>query len=278
MRKNFISAVSLFVISIILPIISQCQNATNFEEYLEGLSSSVTSEERTAQKYLLTTDYMDYDIYGNFNKKFRVAGDCTFMKDGNKKWNNIITAKSQDLEESYTEGEKHHYMENFTYNPSSDILSESFFESVPQADIYMKNLVWDMTAFEVFAWFMWDSLQLNSTFSAKEINSKIDIPGAGTFENKDIQITWTGITKINNEICRIVKFNVMNNPMEIGHQNVTMKGRSHYWGNIYVAISDKQIEYGELYEDVILDIKMQGQETGSLASTVRYITLQKSSK
>ena len=70
----------------------------------------------------------------------------------------------------------------------------------------------------------------------------------------------------------------MNNPMEIGHQNLTMKGRSQYWGNIYEALSDKQIEYAELYEDVILDIKMKGQETGSLACTVRYITLHKSDK
>jgi len=198
------------------------------------------------------------------------------MEDSTKIWNNIRTAHSQDLEGSYPEGEKRHYMENFTYSPSSDILDESFFESVPQADPYMKNLVWDMTGFEVFAWYKWDSLQLNTTYSAKEINSIIDIPGLGTFENKDIQVTWTGITKTNNKICRIIKYNVMSNPMKFSLPKFSMKGRSHYWGNIYVSISDKQIEYADLYEDVILDIKMNGQETGNIANTIRYITLEKS--
>ena len=70
----------------------------------------------------------------------------------------------------------------------------------------------------------------------------------------------------------------MNNPLELSHQNSTIKGRSHYWGNIYVSISDKQIEYADLYEDVILDIKMNGQETGVIANTVRTITLQKTGK
>lgn len=277
MRKNIIT-VSLVVISIILPTISQCQKAMNFEAYLEGLVYSTSLEETTPQKYVMITDYHDYDIYGNFRKKSRVSGECILMEDGMKKWNNIRITNSLDLKGSYPEGERISYMENFSYDPSADILSDSFFESVPQANPHMKNLVWDMTGFEVFAWYKWDSLQLNTTYSAKEINSKIDIPGLGTFENKDIRVTWTGITEVNNKICRIIKFNVMNNPIELNFQNFTMKGRSHYWGNIYVSVSDKQIEYAELDEDVLFDIKKNGQETGTIANTVRYITLHKSFK
>jgi len=278
MRKNLFYTVSLVVISFIPPTISYCQGTTDFEKYLEGLVCSTSLEETTPQKYVMISDYMDYDIYGNFIKKTRVSGECTMSKDHDKTWNNIRTAQSRDLNGVYPKGEKHHYMENFSYGPLSNILEESFFESVPQANFHMKNIIWDMAGFETFAWLVWDSLQLNSTYSAKEINAVIDIPGAGTFENKDIQVTWTGITKCNNKICRIIKYNVMSNPMKFNLPNVTLNGRSHYWGNIYVSIADKQIEYADQYEDVLLEIKKNGQETGNIVNTVRYITLQKPGK
>ena len=139
----------------------------------------------------------------------------------------------------------------------------------------MKNLVWDLSCIQTFAWYRWDLLKLNEELSAGEINSEITIPGVGSFENKDIRITWIGITKMNNEICAIFKYIAMNNPLQMDNSNVTIKGRSHYWGNIYVSLSDKQIEFADLYEDVIMDIKVAGQADNNYANTVRKITLGK---
>ena len=274
MKKNFISTIILSVVSIIIPAFIYCQSTTNFENHLERLPSELKLDYNIPQKYVMTADYMDYDLFGNFIKKNRITGECTLLKDSYVKWNNITISHSQNLSEPYPEGEKQSFMENFTYNPSS-VLNESFFKNIPQADLYIKNLIWDMTMFEAFAWYKWDSLRLNTEFSAKKINSEVKIPGAGTFENKDIRITWTGITKINNKICAIIKYIAMNNPLEMSYQNFTIKGRSHYWGNIYVSLSDKHIEYADLYEDVILDIKVNGQENSYEANKVRNITLEK---
>jgi hypothetical protein len=261
---------------ITLPAFVHCQTTTNFEHYLERLPSQQNCDYSIPQKYLMTTDYVDYDLFGNFIKKMRITGECTIgLNDSYIKWNNVKISHSLNLNESYPQGEKQSSMENFTYNPSEDILSESFFKNIPQADPYMKNLIWDFTMFETFAWYKWDSLQLNTEFFAKELNTEIKIPGVGTFENKDIRITWIGITKINHKICALIKYMAMNNPLAMSYQNFSIKGRSHYWGSIYVSLSDKQIEYGELYEDVLLDIKTDGQVSGNKTNTVRNISLKK---
>ena len=41
---------------------------------------------------------------------------------------------------------------------------------------------------------------------------------------------------------------------------MTLKGRSHYWGEIWVSLSSKQIEYATLQEDVLGEMKLAGQE------------------
>jgi len=276
MKKNIVRTIILLVVSIVLPALSYCQSTTNVEKYLENLPNQLKLDEKTPQKYLMITDYTDYDLFGNFIKKMRITGEYTRgFKDGYVKWNNVKISHSKNLEEPFAEGQLQSVIENFTYVPSAEVLSESFFKKISVTDIYMKNLIWDMMMFEGFAWYKWDSLKLNNEFCARQINSKVKLAGSGTFENKDIRLTWLGITKTNDKVCAIIKYITMSNPLEIDNQNMTIKGRSHYWGNIYVSLSDKQIEYAELYEDVLVDVKMNGQEPTIKGNTVRNITLKK---
>lgn len=275
MKTDVFAIITLTVGLIVYSGASFGQVTTTYEDYLESLPAQLNPFDRVPQTYVMTTDYVDYDIFGNFIRKKRITGECTFLKNGFVKWNKIKIADVENQSEEFPEGKVQPVMENFIYNPASDILSDTFFNSIPQADVYLKNLVWDLTAIETFAWYNWDSLKLNIEFLTKDINSKFKIPGVGTFENKDIRITWTGITKTNNKICAIIKYVAMNNPFDMSFQNTTIKGRSHYWGNIYVSVSDKQIEYADLYEDVLMDIKINGQDISSQANTVRKITLEK---
>jgi hypothetical protein len=50
-----------------------------------------------------------------------------------------------------------------------------------------------------------------------------------------------------------------------------MSGRSHYWGEIYVSLSDKQIEYANLTEDVLTNEKIKGQANSISGYVVRTI-------
>jgi hypothetical protein len=89
---------------------------------------------------------------------------------------------------------------------------------------------------------------------------------------KDIRITWIGITDINGKICAIMKYSVMNNPLKIEYGDMLMKGRSHYWGEVSVSLSDKQIEYATLTEDVLTDVKRESQPNNIIGYTMRTIS------
>lgn len=86
-------------------------------------------------------------------------------------------------------------------------------------------------------------------------------------------LTWIGLKKMNNKICAIIKYSTMNNPLKVEIEAMKMTGRSHYWGEVYVSLADKQIEYATLSEDVISDVLMKGQSQNYLGYTVRFITL-----
>jgi hypothetical protein len=67
----------------------------------------------------------------------------------------------------------------------------------------------------------------------------------------------------------------MDNPLDFKTDFMQMKGRSHYWGTVWLSLSDKQIEYGVLHEDVNMDMKMAGQEKSQLMNTTRKIEFKK---
>jgi hypothetical protein len=261
---------------IIFPGCMFSQETIKIENYLESLPKNLELVEETPQKYLMVIDNRNYDFYGNFGSKNRVTGEYTRgLKNGFVKWNNVRIASSQNLDETFAEGVKQIYMENFSYAASEEILNESFFKEIPEADVHIKTIVWNMFTFEIFAWSFWDSLKLNQEYLASEINSVVQIEGLGTIENKDLRFTWTGITNKNGKLCVIIKYIGMNNPLEFDMYNTKIKGSTNYWGNIYVSITDKQIEYGELHEILFMDIKTNGQKPGNKVYSTRKITLEK---
>jgi len=224
------------------------------------------------QKYLVITDYFNGDIYGNFINKLRVKGEYTRgLADGKVKWNNVTVAKSNQKDGDFPEGTHLNYMENFTYIPSAEMLKPESFPGFTENSIYAKNLVWDMMGMEGFAWAFWDSLKINQPFSAVEFNGKFELAGQGFFENKNIVLTWTGISERNGELCATIEYRTLNNPLEVTSGAMNMKGRSHYWGTIWVSLEDKQIEHAELYEDVTMEMNLPGQSGKQIMDAVREI-------
>lgn len=255
--------------------VTQAQKETRIN-YLDQLPENLELDNSIERRYIMTTDYFDYDLKGNFLRKRRITGEYTCGLEGDSaRWSNVYISQSNDLESPFPKGTKQEYMENFKYKPDEKILTEDFFMKIPQADMFIKNLIWDVMGFDVFAYRSWDSLELNKEYHASEINSEVELAGEGTFENKDVILTWIGITEKNGEVCAIIKYSVMNNPVKVKTDFITMTGRSHYWGEVYVSLSDKQIEYVSLSEDVITDVSISGQANNILGYTVRNISLSK---
>lgn len=231
--------------------------------------------------YLVTTTHYDYSMMGPFLNKTQITGRYTRTNaEGTVYWNQVEIAQAHDLESRFKQGLAQPVMEGFSYVPSEKMMEAANYSDFPQDATahLLKNLVWDMMGFEFFAWAHTDSLQLNQEYRPVEANSQIDLASEGTFENKDIRLTWLGTTQKNKQACAIIKFSVMNNPLTMNSEHLKLKGRSHYWGNVYVALDSKQIEYAELYEDVIMNLTLPGQDQPQRLNTVRTIFVEKITK
>ena len=232
------------------------------------------------QRYHITTDYYNHTLAGDFIDKIRVTGDFTTnLPDNSEKWNNVRIAKSQNLSGEFGIGDSQAFFENFTYQPSDQILQPDFFKDFPMDAVQVKNLVWDMAGIEAFAWAHLDSLKLNKTYEAKKMNGAVNLAGLGTFKNSNIQLTWKGISLVNNQLCGLIDFRAMDNPLEIkmkmGDADFNMKGRSHYWGTVYISLNEKVIEYTELLEDVTMEIKISNLPTSQYVYATRYMKVEK---
>jgi hypothetical protein len=246
-----------------------------FQKYLNILPKDLKLTEPGPQKYRITADYFNSDIFGNFINKTRATGDYTRgFADGTVKWNQVKIANGSTRQGPFENAAPHKYMENFTYTPSAKMLEAGSFTSFPPNSFHTKNLVWDMLAIENFAWVYFDSLNLNQTFRPANIHDEIPLAGEGTFQNKDIQLMWIGISQLNNELCALIDYRTLDNPLVVDTEQLKIKGRSHYWGTIWVSLKDKQIEHATLYEDVVMDMKFSNQ-ANQLMNSTRIIQFEK---
>lgn len=229
------------------------------------------------QKFVVTTDHFNTDIFGNFFNKVRIKGEYTRGLPGDLvKWNNVTVAMAMARNAEFTPGTAVGYMENFSYKVSEDMMNPEKFSTFTENSAYTKNLVWDMMAIEGFAWAYFNELELNIPYKAAMFNGKIDLAGQGSFENKDVILTWTGITRWSNgEYCAVIEFITMSNPLEYAGEGMSMKGRSHYWGTIWVSVEDKQVEHAVLFEDVVMEILLPGSTTKQVMDATREITYER---
>lgn len=260
---------TLFLMFSTLAVQAQTDNST---DHLSSLAVGIELDKSVKRSYRMITDYSDYDLKSNFLVKRRMAGIVTYENDS-AQWKDVYYTESKVADEIFPQGEKQDFLQNFGYQPNADILAPDFFQKkLPQANPHVMNLIWDALCFESLAYWAWDSLKLNEEHQLGDDNAGLDL-AIGSFENKDIRITWLGVTKIKDEMCAILKYSVMNNPLKVEFEEIEMSGRSHYWGEIYVSLSDKQIEYACLTEDILTDTNVRGQVNNRMGYTVRTITL-----
>ncbi|MEI7524302.1 MAG: hypothetical protein WCJ95_08235 [Mariniphaga sp.] len=256
-------------------------------QHLTGITKNVFNQipanlklPATPQRYLITTDYFNHTLQGAFIDKIRVSGTFTTNLPQNKEvWNKVSVAKSNQLNGSFDAGEPQNYMENFTYEPSEKILQPDFFKDFPFEAVQVKNLVWDMAGIEAFAWGHLDSLKLNKLYEVKKMNGTVPLAGLGTFTNNNIQLIWKGVSLLNNELCALIDFRAMDNPLEcnikMGEKDFSLKGTSHYWGTVYLSLSEKRFEYVELLENVMMEMKWSDQPTSQYVYTTRFMKVKK---
>jgi hypothetical protein len=233
---------------------------------------------KTEQKYRMTAIYTNRDLYGNFTGKMKIAGDYTTGLPGDSvKWENVFISSSNNFSDPFPVGIKQDYMENMKYVPSSRMLEKDSFKNFPQKteSVFAKNLVWDMMMIEEFAWEYIDSLKLNKYFIIYPKAASFEMGGVGIYSHNNIQIRWTGISEMNNELCAIIEYRAVDNLLEINMDQIKSKGTEQYWGTTWVSLKTGLIEFADTYSGTIQEIQVKGFDNKFLAKTIREIRVDK---
>ncbi len=223
--------------------------------------------------YRFSVEYSTSDTKGQIIRRQQVSGDYTRgLPGGDVIWKNVTQAEANGPTAEFGPAEKQEFMEGLRYQGGSEVFSRTlapdFFKGFPATAVFERNLVWDAGMIEMFGQDYFDRLKLNQPLH--DISSQtIKMPGVGSFQNRDVQLVWTGRSQRNGQDCAVIEYSAYLNPLEIANGGMSLHGRSNYWGSIWVALATKQIEYATLQEDVMGELKLPGQEAAQVIDVFR---------
>ena len=234
--------------------------------------------QRHLAEYRMTALYTNMDIYGNFTGRTMVTGDYTRgFKGGHSEWNNVFVSDSKNQSGPFDQVKEQKFMENFRYMPSDSMIKEEAFKNFPTSidNIYSRNLIWDMMGVELFAWRYNDSLKLNAAYKIPDITGKFDMAGIGSYNHSSIQLCWTGLSVMNNELCAVIEYRALNNKLEIATGNIKTKGTEQYWGATWISLKSSQIEFAEIFSSTFQEVDVQGMSNKFLMKTIRELKVER---
>ena len=220
--------------------------------------------------YKFTVDYSSANSRGDIFQRQRFTAEYTRgLPGGEVMWKNVTQATADGAAAPFGAAQKRDFMEGFRYRDGLDsTFRPDFFKGFPPTAVMERNLVWDTGMIEMFGQNYFDHLKLNEPYHAVS-NGDADMPGVGTFHNRDVVLEWVGRSKRNGEDCAVIEYQAYFNPIEITAGGMLMRGRSDYWGQIWVSLATKQIEYGTLYESVMAEMRLPGQDAPQIVNIFR---------
>lgn len=248
------------------------------ERYLSRLPADLRLVEKTPQAYSFTCDYFHVTPIGDLIRKQRVSARYTRALPGGKvRWTDVAVAEARNFDDPFPPGEKQPYMEGLSYllSDRDNMLKPEFFKAFPASEtsIFARNLVWDTHMLENFGQDYLGELKLNAAYRPRPKPEDIPLAGAGTFRNRQIELVWLGLSKVNGKLCALIQYRAFLNKLKINSGGFAANGKSSYWGEIWVSLEDKQIERATLFEDVLLELP--GQPAAQLVNVFRQGTLEK---
>jgi len=257
------------------PLPGQSASVPNAAAQTWNLPHGTIVKDAGPRTYRFTVDYDTANRTGEVVHRQRVTGDYTRgLANGLVEWRNVTEAQVDGATAPFPVPQKQDFIEGFHYPAgSTDTLKPDFFKSFPPSAVFERNLIWDTSMMESFGQNFFDRLQLNVPLHIAA-DQDINMPGVGTFHSRDTVLEWVGHSERNGEDCALIDYRAFFNPLEIANSGVTIHGRSDFWGEIWVSLATKQIEYATIYEEVSGEMKLPGQETPQLLSVFRIGTLE----
>ena len=111
-----------------------------------------------------------------------------------------------------------------------------------------------------------------ASFSQPPVNLGSHIAEGSYFKNGEVTLLFKGLSRVNEKTCALLEYDsgessfyVLMKPMP--NMDVSTKGSSHYWGDIYKDLSTGWIQKATLREMVVAETTIPGQ-TNKLSSVV----------
>ena len=268
------------IFSILLVVTSSVSRGQSekdvIEKYLQKLPAGKASD--STHKYRMTAVYINMDLYGTFTGKVKITGDYTKgLENGLVNWSNIFISHSNNFSQPFPPGTRQTYMEHFTYIPSPKMLDAASFKNFPATvdAVFARNLVWDMMAIESFALNFSDSLKLNKSYQIPQNGGAFNMADIGSYRHNEIQLCWTGISAINNELCAVIAYQALDNKLELSMNGFKSKGTEQYWGTTWVSLKTKTVESAVMYSGTIQELDIHGMQNKLIVKTIRDIQVEK---
>jgi hypothetical protein len=235
-----------------------------------SLPQGVATKDAGPRTYRFTVDYQNANAQGAIVHRQRLTGDYTRgLAGGEVQWKNVAQAEADGASGPFGAAQKRDFMEAFRYkNDLGGTMQPEFFKGFPPTAVFERNLVWDTGMIEMFGQGYFEKLKLNEPYHAMA-NQDVKMPDMGTFHNRDVVLEWVGRSHRNGQECALIDYRAFLNPLEIATGGVTIRARSDYWGQIWVSLKTKQIEYGTLYEEVLGEMKLPGQDASQALNVFR---------
>lgn len=278
-RTVFLLAATFLVACVLLsvtPIVgAQTLSAKSSSAEAWNLPAGTIVKDSGPRTYRFVVDYNNANSKGEIFQRQRLTGEYTRgLPGGEVMWKNVTQATANGATDPYPAAEKRDFMEGFRYrNDLGSTMDADFFKGFPPTAIMERNLVWDTGMIEMFGQNYSDHLKLNEPYHIIS-NQDIAMPGVGTFHNRDVVLEWVGRSRRNGQECALINYQAFFNPLKIEVSGMTLKGRSDYWGQIWVSLATRQIEYATLNEVVVGEMKLPGQEATQVIDVFRSGTLE----
>lgn len=240
-----------------------------------NLPQGTSVKDNGLRTYRFVVDYNTANTKGEMVIRQRFTGEYTRgLPGGEVMWKNVTQAVATGPTAPFAAEQKRDFMEGFRYrNDLGNTMAADFFKGFPPTAVMERNLVWDTGMIEMFGQNYFDHLKLNEPYQMIS-DQDVNIPDVGTFKNHKVLLEWVGRSQRNGQECALITYQAFFNPINIATGGMTLIGRSDYWGEIWVSLETKQIEYATLYESVVGEMKLPGQDTAQVMNIFRNGTLQ----
>lgn len=249
-------------LSIVLMLITTCLTAqqSNIDKYLFMKPSEIKSGKSGTNEYQVSLKWQNLDaIHGTrFNCNALKAKYISGLENDSVCWKDVSLAPVSNFQQQEYTGIYLPSFDGFTYKiDETNFLSTEFYAAIqPEYRDIAKWLVSDAVQMQGLAWYVFDSLEYNKAFTPEFLNNyDIKFKDWVTFTSRYQKLIWTGISKMNNEVCAVIRFESLYNPVKMDNSEMSVQGRSMYYGEIWISLSDKEVEYSTMVEDVVMKLR-----------------------